>query len=124
MIGSAQLRRGGAFLQHGSILLGSDPARLESVLGGSVERNASTDLSSVLGRDVDRGELDAALVAAFGEIFGVALKPGSLSAREQTRATQLRGWKHLTTAWTLDGRLGKRERRWGPVAALELNPAR
>ena len=115
LIGSAQLRRGRAFLQHGSILLESNLDQLGAVLGGPVDRDTFTDLTTALGHTVGSQELDQVLVEAFGRRFGVELPEGELTATERSRATQIRCWKHLSAAWTLRGRVGRRERRWGPL---------
>ena len=56
VIGSAQVRRGAAFLQHGSILL-----------DGSNDTPNATTLRQVLGRPVTFEEVTAAIVAAWGE---------------------------------------------------------
>jgi lipoate-protein ligase A len=114
LIGSAQLRRGDAFLQHGSVLLDSKPDELAEVLGGPVDRDSFTDLTTVLGRTVGPQEVDRALAEAFSRRFEVELLAGQLTAVERSRATQIRCWKHLSTAWTLSGRPGRREQRWGP----------
>jgi len=58
VIGSAQVRRGAAFLQHGSILL-----------DGSTEMANATTLRHVLGRPVTFEEITAAILAAWGEPF-------------------------------------------------------
>ena len=114
LIGSAQLRRGAAFLQHGSILIRSDPARLASALGVDSAAGA-TDLERETGRRPSAGEIDAALSAAFEESWGVRLDAGELEPEEALRATRLRSWKYDSAAWTLEGRLGERERRWGAL---------
>ena len=54
VIGSAQVRRGAAFLQHGSILL-----------DGSAETVNATTLRQVLGRPVTFDEVTTAIVAAW-----------------------------------------------------------
>jgi lipoyl(octanoyl) transferase len=58
LVGSAQVRRADAFLQHGSILLdGSQPSSC----------NGATTLGSVLGRTVSFDEAASALIGAWGE---------------------------------------------------------
>jgi lipoate-protein ligase A len=59
LVGSAQVRRGDAFLQHGSILLGGSQER---VAGGRGE----TTLAIVLGRPVAFEEMTQAVVANWG----------------------------------------------------------
>jgi len=114
VVGSAQLRRAGGFLQHGSILLDSDEERLSRAVGARTGGGRFTDLGRLLGRPVGPDEVDRALVAGWSERFGVRLEPGALSAGEQDLAARLRCWKYDSAAWTLHGRVGDRERLRGP----------
>jgi lipoate-protein ligase A len=109
LIGSAQLRRGHGFLQHGSIPVAIDAARLRGALGGDVDESAFTDLRRELGPRLDVGDLDEALRRAVERCFDVRVVPGTLTEVEHRRATRLRCWKHLSTAWVLEGRIGDRE---------------
>jgi lipoate-protein ligase A len=118
LVGSAQLRRRHAFLQHGSILLQSDARRLALAVGSDGASERFTDLGRARGRVVPPEELDTALVAAWESCFETRLERGELSAREALRAAQLRCWKYDSAAWTLDGRVGPRERRWGPPLSV------
>jgi lipoate-protein ligase A len=66
LVGSAQARRGGALLQHGSVLL--EPPRAAAYL----RRDAGTTLGGVgvrelLGREVSREEMVAALAKGFSD---------------------------------------------------------
>jgi lipoate-protein ligase A len=61
VIGSAQVRRGTAFLQHGSILL-----------DGSKEMVNATTLRQVLGRPVTFAEVTAAIAAAWADLAPLA----------------------------------------------------
>jgi lipoyl(octanoyl) transferase len=67
LVGSAQLRVGDVLLQHGSILLGDDQG-LVGELGSvaSVSRPGPATVSDLLGRDLRSGELEGALLDAFG----------------------------------------------------------
>jgi lipoate-protein ligase A len=105
LIGSAQLRRRGAFLQHGSILLRSDRARLARTIGLDRPPLGFTDLSAVLGSELDPALLDGALIAAFEQQFLTNLVQEALSSEETARATRLRAWKYQSTVWTRDGRV-------------------
>ncbi len=100
LIGSAQLRRRRAFLQHGSILIDSDPARLGRALGAEPRPSRFTDLRSVLGRMPDAGEVDRAVIAAFEECFRAALVPGDLTTDELLRASALMRDKYASRSWT------------------------
>ena len=114
LVGSAQLRRHGAFLQHGSIPLRVDPVRLGQAIGAPVDAARFTDLTAALGGPADPQALDLALVAGFERTFGVELRAGTLTEGEKSRAAQLRCWKYDSATWTIDGRTGRREQRWGP----------
>ncbi len=97
LVGSAQLRRRGAFLQHGSILLRANPLRAASV------RSSGAGIEDVLGRRVDPRDLDEALIRGFAEVFNVEMAPGELSADEAQSATCLRNAKYRSPEWTLGG---------------------
>jgi lipoate-protein ligase A len=114
LVGSAQLRRRRAFLQHGSILLDSDAARLSRAVGSATAGDHFTDLEQVLGRAITGSEVDSVLTGAWETCFGARLLPGAVTANEAAHATRLRCWKYDSAAWTLQGRIGARERRWGP----------
>jgi lipoyl(octanoyl) transferase len=66
LVGSAQVRRGSAFLQHGSILLDGS----QDVIGAMSRQPAAisneTTLRAVLGRTVDFGEVADAIVSTWG----------------------------------------------------------
>ncbi len=104
LIGSAQLRRRGAFLQHGSILIRSDPERLAAALGLPSVPRGYTDLATVLGREPAVDRLDRALADGFTTAFDAGLSTGELTAAERETATRLRAWKYHSVAWTLEGR--------------------
>lgn len=85
IIGSAQRRTGGVFLQHGSILTGPRHLRLpEFLLPGQSGRRmspeqlaaATTDLGQLLGKDFqedDLREMEEIMAGCFGEVFGLEL---------------------------------------------------
>jgi lipoate-protein ligase A len=114
VVGSAQLRRRGAFLQHGSILLDSSAERLAAAVGSPTSDLALTGLRRLLGRRQGESELDRALALAFADCFDSDLEPGELTEIEAQRAARLRCWKYDSAAWTIDGRPGDRETHWGP----------
>jgi len=115
LIGSAQLRRRGAFLQHGSILLDFDPARLREVLRaaaretpsaeGGVGPRAPMTLREWTGRAVSATEVEDALIRGFASAFGSGFEPGALDARESEESATLRASKYLDALWTLEGRI-------------------
>lgn len=74
IIGSAQRRIPGAFLQHGSILIGRDPSLEVSVIpGGSGE--CVTSIGEVLGRAVAVADVRAAFVRGFSEALRIGFVP-------------------------------------------------
>jgi lipoate-protein ligase A len=64
LVGSAQVRRRDAFLQHGSILLGGSQAIVSAVSG-------ETTLAGVLGRAVSFEEVAAAIVENWSHLASV-----------------------------------------------------
>lgn len=65
LVGSAQLRQGGVFLQHGSLLLEDDQRRVADVTLGDAPPSGETTLSLAAGRLVSDREAAGALTAAF-----------------------------------------------------------
>jgi lipoate-protein ligase A len=117
LVGSAQARRRGAFLQHGSIPWRFDPSRLARVLGMPVDASRCIDLETAGGSAIEPAALDRACVDGFEETFGVRFVRETLTESEALRAAELRCWKYDSIAWTRDGRLGDREVRWGPAVS-------
>jgi lipoyl(octanoyl) transferase len=110
LVGSAQARRGGAILQHGSILLDVDFDAWVNVFRYATEAGREraysklparmTSLAEELGRPVTAGEVQAALVPAFERVFGVALRESEPSLSELATARRLAAEKYATTEWT------------------------
>ena len=74
IIGSAQRRLSGAFLQHGSILLDYDPALESEVIPGSRSDDLVTSIDRELGRAVPLEEVKQALVKGFSEALGIVFQ--------------------------------------------------
>ncbi len=83
LVGSAQRRRGGALLQHGSIRIAADPP--EVVAAAGVDPEASVGLAE-LGIDAGEAELRQALARAFARVLGVHFEPGRACNRERAQA--------------------------------------
>jgi lipoate-protein ligase A len=66
LVGSAQVRRGTAFLQHGSILLDGSQAMVNAFSRQPSVVSGGTTLRQVLGRAVTFAEVTAAIVATWG----------------------------------------------------------
>lgn len=69
VVGSAQVRSGNAFLQHGSILLAGSQAMVAAVSRRPTGLTGSTTLAEVLGRSVSFEEVADAVVRAWNAPF-------------------------------------------------------
>ena len=107
IVGSAQVRRDEAILQHGSIPITIDPDAHATVMPGagdastaarSLER-AALGVAQLLGRPVSFEELSAAIAAGFAEAFEVTLTSAPLSPQEDAMAEELQAGKYATNAW-------------------------
>ena len=67
LVGSAQVRRGGAFLQHGSILLDGSQEIITAVSREPHAASAATTLSAELGRHVTWEDVASAVMSAWGD---------------------------------------------------------
>jgi len=105
LIGSAQKRRGQAFLQHGSIPLTLDLSLLTKLL--KVD-SAATDqlakvgwLSALAPRPLTLLDLEESLLKAFAENLGVDWQQSVLSPGEQEMAQRLNDDQFNCDSWTL-----------------------
>ena len=71
IVGSAQRRVTGAFLQHGSLLIDYDPEREAEVIPGGCAGEVVTCIRRELGRDVPLDEVKQAFVRGFREALGI-----------------------------------------------------
>lgn len=92
LVGSAMRAHAGAVLQHGAIVLDWD-GRLQAGSMGLADdaalRPHITTLAAELGRSVDRGEVEGAVVEAIAEVLDLELAAAPLNAAEATRERQL-----------------------------------
>jgi lipoate-protein ligase A len=108
MIGSAQLRRKGAILQHGSILIDVDVSLHHQLVrpASALTREQFTQtfdrhvltLAQVLGRSPSQEEIVTAMLQGFQSVWEVTFTPGGLNRVEQTLASELRK-KYVSDAW-------------------------
>jgi lipoyl(octanoyl) transferase len=99
LIGSAQTRPAGKVLQHGSLPLHGDIARVARYLTFASEakrlalethlRERATTLGDALGRPVTFAEASQAMAHGFGEALNVELAPGEPSANEVAAAREI-----------------------------------
>ena len=109
LVGSAQARRGGAILQHGSILLDIDWDAWVSVFAYATPAGREpaytklptrmTSLRHELGRPAGSEELQAALTKSFERKMNVNLVPTELTAHEQSETIRLVTEKYSTESW-------------------------
>jgi len=109
LVGSAQVRRRGAVLQHGSLPLQGDITRICYYLVVPSEerrqelrqelRARATLLELVLGRVVPFAQVVEALLKGFSEALNLRLKPGELSDHEMALVQRFRREKYTAEAW-------------------------
>ena len=109
LVGSAQARRGGALLQHGSILLDIGWDSWVSVFAYASEAGKRraytklpermTSLRHELGRIVTPEEALLALVPAFETRLHISLDPAALDASEEATALKLAADKYGSEDW-------------------------
>ncbi|MBE0698048.1 MAG: lipoate--protein ligase family protein [Anaerolineaceae bacterium] len=109
LIGSAQARRKGGVLQHGSLPLSGDLTRIVKVLAYPdqiTREEAAVSLlthavnAEMLGFNVSWETAAASFCAAFEEVLNLKLIEGNLTAEELGRAEQLEVLKYGSPAWT------------------------
>jgi lipoyl(octanoyl) transferase len=103
LIGSAQTRPAGKVLQHGSLPLYGDIARVARYLTFASEqerqslathlRERATTLSDALGRPMTFSEAAQAMARGFAEALNVDLTPGEPSANEVAAARRIHSHK-------------------------------
>jgi len=109
--GSAQLRKWGVVLQHGTVLVDADPEEMFRALlvrGKGLKRHSLenprgriTTLRAELGRTVAMEEVKAAVKNAFEEAFGALLAPGRPTPGEMALADELSRTKYGNDGWNL-----------------------
>jgi lipoate-protein ligase A len=110
LIGSAQARRKGGVLQHGSLPLSGDLARITSGLAFSSPQERQSAAARLLGRATTVEQILGASPAwevlrqafrqAFQEELNLEMVPGDLTAQEYQRANQLVEEKYANPDWT------------------------
>lgn len=104
VVGSAQVRRKGASLQHGSILLDANPHLFDEATGGQrEERRGWTTLTELMGRRPGFEEVALALARGLGSVFAVDWRMGESAPTEERIAQRLRARKYLNAHWTARG---------------------
>ena len=103
LIGSAQVRREGAVLQHGTLPLVGDIARICDVLASQPDpirvRDRAATVEAVLGRAVSFDEAVEVMTRGFASALNLELVPGALLSQERAWADELRRARYATDAW-------------------------
>lgn len=110
LIGSAQVRRSGGVLQHGTLPLHGDLARITQCLAFETDEDRAfaaerlleraTTVEAVIGRLVRWEEAAAAIEQGLSQALGVSLELSVLTGPELDRAAQLVEEKYANPAWT------------------------
>ncbi|MBI2204945.1 MAG: lipoate--protein ligase family protein [Candidatus Rokubacteria bacterium] len=100
LVGSAQRRQGGCFLQHGAVVLGVDEPRLRALFPTTADPlSTMTSLEASLGRRPSFDECAAALRSGFETEHGLDLQPGGLDEEEMRAVERLVTERYGTVAW-------------------------
>jgi len=103
IVGSAQTRRDGKLLQHGSILLDFDVEKMSSLFAISSSafriKERVTSLNQELKREVKFKNVATALKKGFEENFNIKLIPDSLTAEEKESFPKIAATKFSTREW-------------------------
>jgi lipoate-protein ligase A len=103
LVGSAQMRAHRVVLQHGSLPLRGDIARICPLLAAQLDpdrvRARATTLEESLHRYVSHSQAAAALTHGFAYALNLELVPGKLTSGERDQAKALRVDKYATDDW-------------------------
>lgn len=112
LVGSAQVRKYGVILQHGSILLKFSPSNLAKIVKiSSPEKRHNfintlstcvTSIEEICGTLVTPEDLRDAILAEFGATLGITTKYGTLTSVELETISALRESKYSQPHWNLD----------------------
>ena len=104
LVGSAQMRKAGVVLQHGTIPLHGDIARITQVLSSHPSadrvRQRATTVEVAIGRVIDFDAAAQSMAAGFSEILNLDLQLGELIDQECEWAAELRRDKYANNEWT------------------------
>jgi len=113
--GSAQSRKRGVLLQHGSFLLDIDLEKMFTFLRVpwaqtltdvlNIARKRLTSIKQELGSAVSTDKACQALVTGFQRALNIKLTEGELTGYEQSLAEKLRREKFATDNWNLKGKV-------------------
>lgn len=110
VVGSAQCRRRGWMMQHGSILLGREHLNLPRYLVGvDTDREitkldrATVDCSTLAGRPIEAADMISPFTEGFSRALGIRLEEGELTATERRCVEKLRLERFSNETWIRHG---------------------
>ena len=108
--GSAQMRRWGIVLQHGTLILGNRPGMMQGALKmdegkvrarGLAPSNYTVSLIEAMGVEPPLEKVKAALIHGFEEVFEISFDRQKFSEAEETRINELIEQKYGSDGWNL-----------------------
>jgi lipoate-protein ligase A len=104
LVGSAQMRARETVLQHGTLPLYGDIARICPLLVTRPDparvRARAITVETALGKRISWDEAATTLAKGFAEALNLHLEPGALTEEERALAKRLRVEKYAMDAWT------------------------
>jgi lipoate-protein ligase A len=104
LVGSAQMRKAGVMLQHGTIPLNGDIARISLYLAKHPDpdrvRSRATTVETAIGRVVDYETAARLMVQGFASALNLHFEEGEFAPEEQAWAEELRREKYAADEWT------------------------
>ncbi len=111
LIGSAQVRKDGVILQHGSVLLNFNPKQVASLLNlpspeakdtvAAMLAQRAISITEAANRQISWEETCQAMMTAFGPALGIELAADGLSQEELATAQELAASKYTQDTWNL-----------------------
>jgi lipoate-protein ligase A len=104
LVGSAQMRKAGVVLQHGTLPLYGDIARISLYLAKHPDmervRQRATTVEAAIGRVIDYDTAAQLMAQGFAEALNLQLEQGELTIEERAWAEELRREKYAADEWT------------------------
>lgn len=104
LVGSAQMRKAGVVLQHGTLPLHGDIARISLYLTSHPDpervRGRATTVEAAIGRLIDFDVAAEFMAQGFARALNLRLEPDGLTSEEQAWTEELRREKYARDEWT------------------------
>ena len=104
LVGSAQMRKAGVVLQHGTLPLHGDIARISLYLSKHPDqdrvRSRATTVEAAIGRLVDYDTAAGMMAQGFAQALNLQLAAGDLTSEERAWTEELRREKYAADEWT------------------------